>query len=120
MVADNFWTALQGRKALKVEWDEGPLGQLSSAGIAKEHETAAGQPGLVARNDGDAPAALAAGGKTLEAVYEVPYLEHACMEPMNATAHVTADACTVWAPTQNPGRRARDRRASSPGSRSSG
>ena len=103
VVADSFWTALQGRKALKVEWDEGPLGQLSSAGIAKEHETAAGQPGLVARNDGDAAAALAAGGKTLEAVYQVPYLEHACMEPMNATAHVTADACTVWVPTQNPG-----------------
>ena len=53
VVADTFWAALQGRKALKVEWDEGPLGQLSSAGIAKEHETAAGQPGLVARNDGD-------------------------------------------------------------------
>ena len=103
VVADSFWTALQGRKALKVEWDEGRLGQLSSAGIAKEHETAAGQPGLVARNDGDALAALAAGGKTLDAVYQVPYLEHACMEPMNATAHVTADACTVWAPTQNPG-----------------
>jgi isoquinoline 1-oxidoreductase beta subunit len=103
VVADTFWAALQGRKALKVEWDEGPLGQLSSAGIAKEHEAAAGQPGLVARNDGDTAAALAAGGKTLEAVYDVPYLEHACMEAMNATVHVTADACTVWVPTQNPG-----------------
>jgi isoquinoline 1-oxidoreductase subunit beta len=103
VVADGFWIALQGRKALKVEWDEGPLRQLTSAGVSKEHETAAGQPGLVARNDGDAAAALAAGGKTFEAVYEVPYLEHACMEPMNATAHITADRCTVWAPTQNPG-----------------
>ena len=103
VVADNFWTALQGRKALKVEWDEGPLGQLTSAAIAKEHETAGGQPGLVARNDGDTTAALAAGAKTFETAYQVPYLEHACMEPMNATAHVTADACTVWVPTQNPG-----------------
>ena len=103
VVADGFWIALQGRKALKVEWDEGPLRQLTSAGISKEHETASGQPGLVARNDGDAASALAAGGKTVEAVYEVPYLEHACMEPMNATAHLTADRCTVWAPTQNPG-----------------
>ena len=103
VVADNFWTALQGRKALKVEWDEGPLGQVSSATIAKEHETAAGQPGLVARNDGDTAAALAAGTKTFETAYQVPYLEHACMEPMNATVHVTADACTVWVPTQNPG-----------------
>jgi isoquinoline 1-oxidoreductase subunit beta len=103
VVADNFWTALQGRKALKVEWNDGPLGQLTSAEIAKEHATAAGQPGLVARNDGDALATLAADGKTLDAVYLMPYLEHACMEPMNATAHVTADACSVWAPTQNPG-----------------
>lgn len=103
VVADHFWTALQGRKALTIVWDEGPLGQLSSAGIAKEHETAAGQPGLVARNDGDTAAALAAGAKTFETAYQVPYLEHACMEPMNATAHVTADACTVWVPTQNPG-----------------
>jgi CO/xanthine dehydrogenase Mo-binding subunit len=103
VVADSFWTAVRGRKALKVEWDEGPLGRLSSADIAKDHVTAAGQAGLVARNDGDAPAFLARGGKIVEAVYQVPYLEHACMEPMNATAHVTADACTVWAPTQNPG-----------------
>ena len=112
VVADGFWIALQGRKALKVEWDEGPLGQLTSAGIAKEHETAAGQPGLVARNDGDAAAALAAGGKTLEAVYEVPYLEHACMEPMNATAHVTADAVHGVGADAEPGGSRRDRRAS--------
>ncbi len=103
VVADTFWAALRGRKALKVQWDEGPLAGLNSAGIAKEHETAAGQPGLVARNDGDTAAVLAARGKKLDAVYEVPYLEHACMEAMNATAHVTADACTVWVPTQNPG-----------------
>ena len=64
VVADGFWIAVQGRKALKVEWDEGPLRQLTSAGISKEHETASGQPGLVARNDGDAASALAAGGKT--------------------------------------------------------
>ena len=103
VVADNFWTALQGRRALKVEWDEGRLARLTSAGIAQEHAAAAANPGLVARNDGDALAALAAGATTLDAVYQVPYLEHACMEPMNATAHVTADGCTVWAPTQNPG-----------------
>jgi isoquinoline 1-oxidoreductase subunit beta len=103
VVADTAWAALQGRKALKVEWEEGRLAQLSSADIAREHATAARQPGLVARNDGNAEAVLAAGGKIHDAVYEVPYLEHACMEPMNATAHVTADACTVWVPTQNPG-----------------
>ncbi len=103
VVADTFWAALQGRKALKVEWDEGPIARVSSPLIDKEYEAAAPTPGQVARNDGDHEKALQAGGKTLESVYQVPYLEHACMEPMNATAHVTADGCTVWVPTQNPG-----------------
>ncbi|HEV8639515.1 MAG TPA: xanthine dehydrogenase family protein molybdopterin-binding subunit [Methylomirabilota bacterium] len=103
VVAAGFWPALQGRRALKVEWDEGPIAQVSSAMINREYESAAQQPGQVARNDGDAEKVLAAGGKVHEAVYQVPFLEHACMEPMNATAHVRADACTIWVPTQNPG-----------------
>ena len=103
VVADTFWSALQGRKALKVEWDEGAIAQVSTPRIDKEYEAAAQSPGQVARNDGDHEKALQAGGKTLESIYQVPYLEHACMEPMNATAHVTADACTMWIPTQNPG-----------------
>jgi len=102
VVADNFWTALQGRRALKVTWDEGPIAQVSSAGITREYEAAAKQPGQVARNDGDVDKALAS-GKVYEAVYQVPYLEHACMEPMNATAQVSRDSCVIWAPTQNPG-----------------
>jgi isoquinoline 1-oxidoreductase beta subunit len=103
VVADSFWTALKGRKALKVEWDEGRLAGVSSASIQREYEAAVKQPGLVARNDGDAEKTLAAGGKIVEAAYQVPFLEHACMEPMNATAHVTREECIVWAPTQNPG-----------------
>jgi isoquinoline 1-oxidoreductase beta subunit len=103
VVADTFWAALQGRKALKVEWDEGPVAQVSTPAMEKEYEAAAGSPGQVARNDGDHEKALQAGGKTLESAYLVPYLEHACMEPMNATAHITANACTMWLPTQNPG-----------------
>jgi len=103
VVADSFWSALQGRKALKVTWDEGPLAQLSSAQITREYEALAKQPGQEARKDGDAGKVLAAGGKTLEAVYQVPFLEHACMEPMNTTAQVTPDACVIWSPTQNPG-----------------
>jgi isoquinoline 1-oxidoreductase beta subunit len=67
-----------------------------------EYERLGRQPGQVARNDGDVEKALG-GGKVHEAAYRVPYLEHACMEPANATAHVTADACVIWAPTQNPG-----------------
>ncbi len=103
VVADGFWSALEGRKALKVEWDEGPMAQVSTPRIDKEYETAAQNAGQVARNDGDHEKALQGGGKTLESIYQVPFLEHACMEPMNATAHVTADSCTMWIPTQNPG-----------------
>lgn len=103
VVADRFPAALAGRRALKVTWNPGPMAQVSSAGISTGYAALSGQPGLVARKDGDAEHALAAGGKTQEAVYEVPFLEHACMEPMNAAAHVTPDACVVWAPTQNPG-----------------
>ena len=103
VVANSFWAALNGRKALKVEWDEGPVAQVSSAMITREYEAAGKQPGQVARSDGDHEKALAAGGKALESTYQVPFLEHACMEPMNATAHVTREECIVWAPTQNPG-----------------
>jgi isoquinoline 1-oxidoreductase beta subunit len=103
VVADGFWTAVQGRKALKVQWDEGALASVSTPDIVKEYERLSKTPGQVARNEGDADKALGAASKVIEAVYQVPFLEHACMEPMNATAHVTRDACVVWAPTQNPG-----------------
>ena len=103
VVADSFWAALQGRKALKVTWDEGALAQLTSAQISSGYALAAKQPGQEARKDGDAGKVLAASGRVVEAVYEVPFLEHACMEPMNATAHVRKDSCEIWASTQNPG-----------------
>jgi isoquinoline 1-oxidoreductase subunit beta len=103
VVADRFPTAVAGRRALKVTWDLGPVAQVSSAQISIEYAKLSGQPGQVARKDGDVEKAMAAGGRTLEAAYEVPFLEHACMEPMNATAQVTPDGCVVWAPTQNPG-----------------
>ena len=100
VVADGYWQAVQGREALQVEWDEGPNASLSSAGISATFARLAEQPGVVAKKAGDAAAALAAAARKIEAVYEVPYLHHATMEPMNATAHVRADGCDVWAPTQ--------------------
>jgi isoquinoline 1-oxidoreductase beta subunit len=103
VVADSFWTAVRGRQALKVIWDEGPVAAVTSASIHQGYVDGAKQSGQVARNDGDADTALAAGAKTVEAVYEVPFLEHACMEPMNATASVKPDSCEIWAPTQSPG-----------------
>src|SRR5438874_11385387 len=103
VVASSFWSALQGRRALKITWDEGAMAALTSAQISKQYETMSKQPGQVARNEGNAEQALGAGGKVVEAVYQVPFLEHACMEPMNATAHVMPNSVTLWVPTQNPG-----------------
>jgi isoquinoline 1-oxidoreductase subunit beta len=100
VVADNTWNAIQARNALVVQWDEGAHARLNSADIRKDWVELANQPGAVARRDGDAVGALAGAAKTIEAVYEAPYLAHAPMEPLNCTADVRADSCEVWASTQ--------------------
>jgi isoquinoline 1-oxidoreductase beta subunit len=100
VVADNYWTAKRGRDALVVNWNEGPNAKQSSAAISQAYAALAQQPGPVARREGDVAKALGAAPKVIEAVYEVPFLAHATMEPMNCTAHVRADGCDVWAPTQ--------------------
>ena len=102
VVADGYWAASKGAQALDVKWNEGPLAALSSDEIRSRYVAAAEKPGVVARNDGDTAKALAggAGVKVFERVFEAPFLAHACMEPMNCTAEVTATRCDVWAPTQ--------------------
>ncbi|MBV9769198.1 MAG: xanthine dehydrogenase family protein molybdopterin-binding subunit [Bryobacterales bacterium] len=100
VVADNTWSAMEGRRALELQFDEGKNANLSSAGIRELFVNLAEKPGAVARNDGDATAALASGAKKLEAVYEAPYMSHAPMEPMNCTADVRSDSCEVWVATQ--------------------
>ncbi|HZA51861.1 MAG TPA: molybdopterin cofactor-binding domain-containing protein, partial [Myxococcaceae bacterium] len=95
------WQALSGRRALEVEWDDGPAASLSSASLRTRFAEAAAQAGAVARSEGDARAALASAAKKIEAVYELPFLHHAPMEPMNCTAHVRPDGCDVWVPTQS-------------------
>lgn len=100
VVADHFWAAKKGADALKITWDEGPYANLSSADIRRTFTGLAKQPGKVRRNDGDANKALEQAPKKIEAVYEVPFLDPACMEPMNATAHWKGDSVEVWAPTQ--------------------
>jgi isoquinoline 1-oxidoreductase subunit beta len=100
VVADNTWTAMEGRRALEVKWDEGPNASATSAGISNLFAERAAKPGYVARKEGDAEAALGRAATEVEAVYEVPFLAHATMEPQNCTAHVRADRCDVWAPTQ--------------------
>jgi isoquinoline 1-oxidoreductase beta subunit len=100
VVADNTWTAMEARKAVKIEWDEGPNAGASTASIHRMFEDLIATPGAVARREGDAAAALASAAKKLEALYEAPYLAHAPMEPMNCVAHVRPDGCEVWASTQ--------------------
>lgn len=100
VVARSFWQARKGRDALQVEWETSPDPRWDSENLRATFEALAEQEGVVARNDGDAAAALAAGAKKLVAVYESQYLDAACMEPMNTTAHVTRDRCEIWSPTQ--------------------
>src|SRR2546425_1176863 len=100
VVGDNTWSAMEGRRALEVKWDEGPNASVNSASISKLFAERAGQPGAVARKEGDTATAFSGAAKKIEAVYEVPYLAHATMEPMNCTAHARADGCDVWVPTQ--------------------
>ncbi len=100
VIAGNTWAAMEGRGALEVHWDEGPNANLSSADISKSLADAAARPGHVARKEGDAEAGLAAAASKFVVDYEVPFLAHATMEPQNCTAHVRADRCDVWAPTQ--------------------
>jgi isoquinoline 1-oxidoreductase beta subunit len=102
VVADGFWPARQGREALRITWDEGANAKASSAGIRQLFRRAASRAGIVARNEGNAARALAGAARKVEAVYEVPFLAHATMEPMNCTAHVRADRAEVWVGTQAP------------------
>ncbi len=100
VVADHYWQALTGRRALTIEWDGGANASLDTARIDAKLGELAGHPGVQARTEGDASAAIAGAAKRIEAVYEVPYLAHATMEPMNCTARVDPNGCDVWAPTQ--------------------
>ena len=101
VVADTYWQAVTGRRSLEIQWDEGDAAALDSDGIRAQFVKLADQPGVEARKDGDPAAALAAAAKRVEAIYEVPFLHHATMEPMTCTAHVRSDSCDIWVPTQN-------------------
>lgn len=102
VVAESTWSAMQGRKALDIQWDPGPAAQENSASLHDQFVALASKPGKPIRNDGDADAALTSVSKTIDAVYEMPFLAHATMEPMNCTVHIRPDGAEVWAPTQAP------------------
>ncbi len=100
VIADNTWTAFQGRKALDIKWDEGPNAGVTSASIRQTFIDALQKPGVSSRKEGDAASALSSGAQKVEAVYEAPYQAHMTMEPMNGTADVRADGVDLWVPTQ--------------------
>jgi isoquinoline 1-oxidoreductase subunit beta len=102
VLADNSWAAMQGRRALSITWDEGPHATESSAGLHQQFVDNASKPGKIVRNDGDANSALASATKKIDAVYELPFAAHACMEPMNCTVHIRPDGAEAWVPTQAP------------------
>jgi isoquinoline 1-oxidoreductase subunit beta len=102
VVADTWWHAKTALDAVKIEWDSGPSANVSSADIDTLLKAGLdSDQSFVHNKKGDSKAALAGAAKRIEAVYDYPYQNHACMEPMNATALYTADRCTVWCPTQN-------------------
>jgi isoquinoline 1-oxidoreductase beta subunit len=103
VVADTYWQALTGIKALEPDWVAGPYADLSTDGVRSALAAALEEPGTPFATRGDAEAALQDSKQHLEAVYEVPFLAHMPMEPMNATAHVVGDKFTLWLPTQSPG-----------------
>ena len=100
VVADGFWPAKLGREALEIVWDEGPRASLDSRTQREEYAGLAKKTGVVAKNEGEAVSALSKASKKLEAIYDLPYLAHATMEPMNCVADVRADSCEIWVGTQ--------------------
>ncbi len=102
VVADTWWHAKTALDALPIVWDEGPNAKVTSESIAAYvKEGLDAEQAFVANKAGDAKAAIAGAAKKVEAVYAYPFLNHACMEPMNATAVYTPDKCEVWTGTQN-------------------
>jgi isoquinoline 1-oxidoreductase subunit beta len=101
VVAQNTWAAMQGRNALQIEWEGGPADDTTEA-LRQRLSAADEKPGKSVRSQGDVDAAFTKAAKKIDAVYELPFLAHATMEPMNCTADVRADRAEIWAPTQGP------------------
>ena len=102
VVADTFWQAKTAADLLEIEWDPGKNGEVSSASLAEWlKEGLDAKEAFVGNKNGDAAKALGSAAKVVEATYSYPFQNHACMEPMNATAIWTEDRCEVWTPTQN-------------------
>jgi isoquinoline 1-oxidoreductase subunit beta len=100
VVADHMGAAKKGLAALTIDWNDGPHAKLNTSTIADEVEQASLKSGAVAQNTGDVDSAIANATTKVEAIYQLPFLAHATMEPMNCTAHVLKDGCEVWVGNQ--------------------
>ena len=102
VIADNSWSALQGRDLLSIEWDDGANADYDSAEFREALLDTVRVPGNVRRNQGDIDVVLSSAARTLEAEYYAPHLAHVSMEPPAAVASVRDDFCEIWAPSQDP------------------
>jgi isoquinoline 1-oxidoreductase subunit beta len=100
VIADHMGAAKKGLEALVITWDEGASAKVSSADIVRQLKDASAKDGVVAVKQGDTVKAIAAAATKMDAVYQMPFLAHAAMEPMNCTVHVRSDGCDVWVGTQ--------------------
>jgi isoquinoline 1-oxidoreductase beta subunit len=100
VVANHFGAAKKGLAALVIEWDDGPHAKLTTEEVAAQLERATLQSGPVAQSIGNVDEAIASAVTKVEATYEVPFLAHATMEPMNCAVHVRSDSCEVWVGSQ--------------------
>jgi len=100
VVADSYWSAQKGREALTVEWDESAAEKRGTEELFAEYEAKTGEEGLVARNDGDAPAALASAENVIRREYRLPFLAHATMEPMDCVVELADGGCRIWTGSQ--------------------
>ena len=100
VIADNMGAAKKGLTALEIVWDEGPNAKLTTADIVAEMDKVSANEGVMVRNDGDVAATLAGAATKLDAIYQLPFLAHTTMEPMNCTVHVRKDGCEVWVGNQ--------------------
>jgi len=103
VIADSTWSAMQGRKALRVEWDDSGFDHVNTSDIYKAHEDLLKkEEGLSFRKQGDPNSALNQAAKKIDVIYQTPYQSHAAMEPLNCIAHYTADKIEIWGPIQAP------------------
>ena len=100
VIAEHFWPAKLGREKLVIEWDLGPNAGLSTEKMLRDFAETAQKPGAIAKKTGDPEAALKTAAKTVTAEYDVPYLAHAMMEPLNCVVDLRQGGCEIWTGTQ--------------------